>query len=125
MKKKRVELFEGITFNDIVEKIFPQSQLQAVLDKAVVNMMKMKSKLDSVMPAALGFFDLPSASDIKKLNGDVAMLCSRMEALHEAIARNNKRPRKKSKVRLAAPSVKAAKGNAQNQNKPQKVSQPA
>ncbi len=95
MKKKSTDLFGGFTLNDIIEKLFSSKKLQPVLDRTVEQMMRVKSGLDTIMPMALGAFNLPSAEDIRRLNNEVAKLDSKLETLSKMLTVNKKVKRKK------------------------------
>ena len=99
MKKKSADLFGGFSVNDIVEKLFASKKLQPVLDRTVEQIMKMKSRLDTVMPMALGAFNLPSAEDIRKLNNEVARLDAKLEALSKLLS-GKKKAKKRTPARI-------------------------
>ena len=104
MKKKSTDLFGGFSVNDIVEKLFTSKKLQPVLDRTFEQMMKMKSRLDTVMPMALGAFNLPSAEDLRKLNNEVARLDAKLDALSKLLSAKKKTKKKKParKIKPAA-----------------------
>jgi hypothetical protein len=104
MKKKSTDLFGGFTLNDIIEKLFSSKKLQPVLDRTVEQMMRVKSGLDTIMPMALGAFNLPSAEDIRRLNNEVAKLDSKLEMLSKLLTGKKKVKRRKP-AKKAKPSA--------------------
>ncbi len=103
MKKKSADLFAGFTLNEIVEKVFSSKKLQPILDRTVEQMMKVKSRLDTVMPMALGAFNLPSADDIRKLNNEVSRLDVKLESLSKLLTEKKKKKKPAKKMKRPVP----------------------
>lgn len=97
MNKKGTDLFGGVTLNDIMLKLVSGKNLQSILDKTFEQMMKVKARLDSVMPLALGAFNLPSADDVKRLNNEIAKLDAKLEMLLKLSSKNKKTKKKQIK----------------------------
>ncbi len=123
MKKKSTDLFGGFSVNDIVEKLFASKKLQPVLDRTVEQMMKMKSRLDTVMPMALGAFNLPSAEDIRKLNNEVARLDAKLEALSKLLTAK-KKAKKRRPARKTKPAAPAKHEEIKKETAPQSSEEP-
>lgn len=103
MKKKSADLFAGFTLNDVVEKVFSSKKLQPMIDRTFAQMMKVKSRLDTVMPVALGAFNLPSAEDIRKLNNEVSKLDAKLETLSRLVSAKKKKKRSAKKMKRTLP----------------------
>lgn len=95
MKKTR-GLFAEFTISDIASKVLSSKKIQPVLNRTFEQMIKLKSRLDSIMPMALGVFNMPSVKDIKKLKDEVSKLNIKLEELSLKLAKA-KKPRKKRK----------------------------
>ncbi|MGB9735872.1 MAG: hypothetical protein ACP5JP_06440 [bacterium] len=116
MKKKNMDLFGGVTLSDVLAKLISAKNIQPMLDKTFEQMMKVKSRLDAIMPMALGMFSLPSAEDIKKLNNEVTKLDAKLEMLAKLLSEKKKakkKPTRKTKP-ASKPSAEQAKHTTVN-----------
>jgi|YelNatPaOPRAMG01_1025707.scaffolds.fasta_scaffold20128_4 hypothetical protein len=117
MNKKNADLFGGVTLSDIMSKLISAKNLQPVLDKTFEQMMKVKSRLDAIMPLALGAFSLPSADDIKKLNNEVAKLDAKLEMLVKLLSKSKKaKARQARKTKTATQTTKEKPVDTTSQN---------
>ncbi len=118
MKKKTSDFFEGLTISEVATKLLSSKKIQPVLNKTFEQMMKLKSRLDAVMPLALGILNMPSLEDIKKLNGEITKLNLRLNEVSKKSGAKKKGKRKKT-VKKANTSVPASQKEIKEDTAPQ------
>ncbi len=106
MKQKATDLFESVSLSEIAGKLLSSKRMQPVLNKSFEQMMKLKSRLDAVMPMALGLLNMPSVDDIKRLNNEVARLGSLLTEMSQKFEAPKKSKRKRH-IRRTRPAVQA------------------
>lgn len=123
MKQKNTDLFGGVTLNDIVTKFMSTKNIQPLLDKTFEQMMKVKSRLDAIMPMALGIFSLPSAEDIKRLNNEVTKLDAKLETLSKLLSEKKKAKKKTTQKKKASAKPSIEESKKDNATNPQDTKQ--
>ncbi len=113
--KKRKALFEDFTLTEIATKLMSSKKIQPMLNRTFEQMMKLKSRLDEVMPLALGVFNLPSSKDIRKLRDEVKNLNSKLESLSHKLV-EKKKPRKRKAARKSRSIVHVKVEETKNTN---------
>jgi hypothetical protein len=112
MKKKTSDFFDGLTLSEIATKLLSSRKIQPVLNRTFEQMMKLKSRLDSIMPLALGILNMPSVDDIKRLNSEVTKLNSKLADISTKMTKERKLKRKRARRAKKVPV--AAQEPAQN-----------
>ncbi len=117
MQKKRKDFFEVFTLSEVLNKFLSSKAVQPMLNRTFEQTMKLKSKLDIVMPLVLGILNLPSVTDIKRLNTEVTKLNSKLEELSQKLTVKHK-AKKKAVKKPKSPAVKPKKEISNNTQSP-------
>lgn len=118
MKKKTSDFFDNFTLSEVATKLLSSKKIQPVLNKTFEQMMKLKSRLDAVMPLALGILNMPSLEDIKKLNSEITKLNLRLNEVSKKSGAKRKVKRKKA-AKKANPTIKASQKEIKEDTAPQ------
>ncbi|MCL4478264.1 MAG: hypothetical protein M1381_04080 [Deltaproteobacteria bacterium] len=81
MKQTHFGVFNKKRIGELALKLLSSRPVQPVMSKTFEAAMKLKQGFDSVMPAVLSILNLPSVSDVRRLNEEVVKLGNKLDHL--------------------------------------------